>query len=401
MKRILFVDDESRILDGLRRMLRPHRDVWEMVFVASGEEALAALEACPFDVLVTDMRMPGLDGAALLAEVKARQPKTVRIILSGHADLEAAMRSVAVSHQFLTKPCDAAVLKSVIDRACNLESFLSDTVLQGALGKMGDLPVLPSTYQALTAALSEPEVDMDTVSAIVEQDTAIAAKIIHLVNSSYFGVRQEISSVRQATSHLGINTIRDLTLSLEVFGQFGCGARATGFSIDREQSHSLMTGRIARRLLPNKSGADQAFIAAMMHDIGKLVLARQLPDAVSRIRLAGAGVRAPAHAVETSVLGVSHAQVGAYLLGLWGMPYSILEAIAFHHHPSMVVTQPTFGVLAAVHVADVLAHEIGDLPEAARPELDLALMERLGVCDKLPEWRGIARNEAGLDCKVA
>lgn len=400
MKRILFVDDEPNILDGLRRMLRSHRRVWDMDFVGSGEDALKAMSEAPYDVVVADMRMPGMDGAALLKEVQERFPRTVRIVLSGHADLEATMRSVSVSHQFLTKPCEADVLEQVVERACSLETLLADPGLQKTLGEVVQLPVLPRTYKALTTALAAPDVDLGELGQIVEQDPAISAKILQLVNSSFFGVRKEITSVRQATAYLGANTIRDLVLSFEVFQQFGEGRATSGFSIEREQGHALLTARIARRIAGDKKVAEQAFLAAMLHDVGKLVLATRLPERLDDALAAGAGREIPFHSVEENLLGVSHAEIGAYLLGLWGMPYPVVEAVAHHHHPGRVSERPGFGALVATHVADYLARE-QDGTNVDLLEVDTSLLETLGVADQLPDWRAIAAQEAGTESEAA
>jgi len=400
MKSVLFVDDEPRILDGLRRMLHGQRRVWDMGFATSGDEALRAMATQPFDVVVSDMRMPAMDGAVLLGEVQRLYPRTVRIVLSGHADLEASMRSVRVSHQYLTKPCDADFLKEVVERACGLESVLGDRVLRETIGEVGELPMLPRTYSELTKALAEPEVDLVRVAEIVEQDSAIAAKVLHLVNSSFFGVRKEISNLRQATSFLGVNTIRDLVLSFEVFREFGGKSPLKGFSVQQEQGHSLLCARISKRLLQDKKAAEQAFIAGMLHDLGKLVLATRLPERIERVTDAGGGSERSSHLVEEEVFGVSHAEIGAYLLGLWGMPYPIVEAVANHHHPSRVTEQTTFGVLGAVHVADVLAREqhASSSPAAL---LEEPYLTRMGVADQLPGWREIAAEEAGHNEQTA
>jgi putative nucleotidyltransferase with HDIG domain len=393
VKRILFVDDEPNILDGLKRMLRSQRRVWNMEFASSGEEALSAMAVEPFDVVVTDIKMPGMNGAELLAQVQDRHPRTVRIVLSGHADMEASMRSVSVSHQCIAKPCDADTLKSIVARACGLEALLQEPSLQEALGSVTDLPVLPRAYKALTVALAKEEVDIQEVGDIVEQDAGIAAKILQLVNSSFFGIRWEITDLRQATIYLGVTTIRDLVLSFELFQQFEDSAKLSGFSIEREQSHSLLTARIAQKLLDEKSEAEQAFLAGMLHDVGKLVLATRFTESFQTVLQAGAGVERPFCRVEEEILGVSHAEIGAYLLALWGISYPVVEAVAHHHHPARVSEQTAFGVLAATHVADCLAREQGGC-EPDSIELDEQYLQALGVADKLPKWRAIAEAEA-------
>ncbi|MFT5731713.1 MAG: putative nucleotidyltransferase with HDIG domain [Planctomycetota bacterium] len=400
MKRILFVDDEQSILNGLQRILHKQRHVWDMQFATSGKDALAAMDLEPFDVVVTDMRMPGMNGAELLREVKARHPRTVRIVLSGHAGMEAIMQSVSVSHQFLTKPCEAEALRAAVNRACSLEALLQASNLREVLGDVVDLPTLPRVFEALTSALTEEEVDISHVGGIVEEDVGIAAKILQLVNTSYFGLRREITDLRQATSYLGINTIRDLVLCFGLFQQYDSSGMPAAFSLEQEQSHSFLTARIAKRLLTEKADQESAFLAAMLHDVGKLILATHLAESFETILKAGAGIKRPAQDIESEVLGTSHAEIGAYLLGLWGMPYRIVEAVAYHHHPARVSDQTTFGVLGATHVADALAREqSGCAPELVG--LDEEYLQTLGVLDKLPEWRAMAAQEAGGDAEAA
>lgn len=352
MKRVLFVDDDRSLLAGLRLRMQPYREEWHMDFAESGERALELMAAEPYDAIVTDMRMPGMDGAQLLTLVKERYPRTVRIVLTGEADLEAALRGAALSHQRFTKPCDPGALRDVVERACNLERILSDGELAAALH---DLPVLPWTYQALTVALGDPDVSLERLASIVEQDHAVTAKVLQLANSSFFGAREEITNVRQATVNLGSQAILDLVLSCGVFEVFGSGPGPAGLSLEGEQRHALLVGRIARRLVTEERAAEDAFLTGMLHDVGRLVLATRLPERFDLVHRAAPRSNLPRHALELRVLGVTHADVGAYLLGLWGMPYQVVDAVARHH--SLDGPRSASGLLTAVHVADDLARE--------------------------------------------
>ena len=135
-KRILFVDDESMVLSGLQRSLRLMRSEWEMVFAPGGNEALAAMDLQPFDIIVTDMRMPGMDGAQLLEEVQRRSPQTLRMVLSGQSDRETILRSVNPAHQFISKPCEGEELKSQVDPCL---------CPQGSLAKSGSARISSET----------------------------------------------------------------------------------------------------------------------------------------------------------------------------------------------------------------------------------------------------------------
>src|ERR1700761_7760590 len=160
-KRILFVDDEEFALRGLERLLRPMRDEWEMEFVDNGEKALARMNEAPFDVIISDMRMPRMNGAELLNEVMKRHPKTVRLILSGYADRDLILRSVGSTHQFLAKPCDAKTLRMTIQRAAHLEESLRSETLRLLVNRCSQLPSVPALYSEIIEVLQDPAADVD------------------------------------------------------------------------------------------------------------------------------------------------------------------------------------------------------------------------------------------------
>ena len=397
MKRIIFVDDEPKILDGIRRMLRPMRREWEMVFAGGGEAALAELEAAPFDVVVSDMRMPGMDGATLLKHVQERFPNVVRIVLSGQTDPKAALRVVPVAHQCLNKPCDAETLQGVVERACSLGALLSDETIRNAIGHVDVLPSVPRLYMAISRTLADPDSSLDDIVSVIEQDAAMCAKILQLVSSAFLGIPRRVGSIRQAVTYLGTSMIKNIVLSVEVFRTWSESGKLAGFSIDAEQSHALLTSRIAMRIIGNKSQAEDAFMAAMLHDAGKLVLATYLPDQFARALEAKREQARPMHVVEQEVAGVTHAEVGAYLLGIWGLPYPIVEAVARHHDPEQV-PHKHFEILDAVHVADLLAreHESASAGGAGEmcEEINPSYLEALGMVDQLPAWREMAAEQA-------
>lgn len=396
MKRILFVDDEPRVLEGLQRLLRPQRHQWEMAFATSGTAALDLLAERPFDVIVSDMRMPGMDGATLLRHVQARYPQMVRIILSGYSELESSLRSLPVAHQFLSKPCEPQLLREVIERACALQELLGDATLRAAVAQLGELPVQPQTYSALIRALEDPDVAMEDVARIVEQDIAMSAKCLQLVNSAFFGLPRRVSTIPQAVRLLGLNMLKALVFTVEVFRTFELPPDAVVAGLEELQAHSLIAARLAARLVPDPGRGDDAFMAALLHDVGKLILATRSADGTFPTAGWSAAVTYAAEAgvplveAEQARLGVTHAEVGAYLLGLWGLPQTILEAVAFHHRPGRV-SQRTFDVLGAVHVADYLACEaLGLAPGSCSSGVDERYLEALGVRDRWPQWSALA-----------
>jgi putative nucleotidyltransferase with HDIG domain len=361
MRRVLFVDDEPRVLDGLQRMLRSQRSRWEMVFAPGGEAALRELERASFDVVVTDMRMPGVDGSALLHAVAARSPDTVRIVLSGQTEFEVALRVLPIAHQFLMKPCEARSLEQAIEQSCRLRDLLRSDAMRKVVGGIAVIPVVPAVYAKLVEAVDDASSSLATIAKIVEQDGALASKVLQSVNSSFFGVGRRINSIAQAVSLLGVRLLRSLVLSQEILRPLATAPNGLGFDPDAEHDHALQVARIARRLAVTPAGAEEAAIAGLLHDVGKLLLYAYLPEqARAAIDLAAAKA-IPRHDAEREILGVSHAEVGAYLLGLWGLPHTVVEAVAYHHSGEQIKHQP-LGPATAVYLAN-LAVNTGNAPD--------------------------------------
>jgi HD-like signal output (HDOD) protein/CheY-like chemotaxis protein len=391
--RILFVDDEVGVLQGLERMLFELADVWDMAFVDSGERALNELSEAPYDVIVSDMRMPGMDGATLLAHVRSEHPKVVRIILTGHSEQEATLRAMGVAHGFLTKPCKPAVLQEAVRRSSALRTLLDHDELRTLVGGIAGLPVRPETYAQLTEAIAEPGVDLSFLARIVSHDTALASKVLHLTNSAFFGARRGFTSVEQAVTFIGVRTLKRLVLAAEVFRSFDPRESLGGLSLDAEQRHGLACAGIARQLSAQHEQAEVAFLAGMLHDIGKLVIATRAPKLMRQLNRQRSDRASLAPAIEQRTAGASHARIGAYLLGLWGLEAPLVHAVAYHHDPDTAggsgLDLPT-----VVHIADALAHDIENEraghPSGLREHLDLRHLERLGLLSRLDEWRARA-----------
>lgn len=387
--RILFVDDEPSILAGLRDLLRKQRMRWDMVFVLGGVAALEELGRGQFDVVVSDMRMPGIDGATLLAKVKEQHPACARIILSGQADREAVVKALPVAHQFLQKPCDSEVLRVAVERACELQRLLQDAGIRDVIGKVDKLPSAPQTYWDLTRATARPEVTIAELAQIVEQDPAMSAKVLQLVNSSYFGIAQRLTSVQKAVSYLGVDLLKALSLVAHAFGTVS-GELVSGLGLEDVQRHSLLTARMGKRLVSDPKLAGECFTAGVIHDVGKIVLALGIPERYAEVVRAVRATGRPYHVVERELLGLTHAEVGGYLLGFWGLPLSIVEAVSFHHSPGLIGGGDV-SVLAALHIADVLiGQSTSGTAMGSSKELDLAFVERSGLTADLPRFTALA-----------
>lgn len=393
VKRILFVDDELKVLEGLQRMLRPMRREWDMAFAQSGSEALDALAQRPFDVVVSDMRMPGMDGGALLTEVMRQYPQIVRIVLSGYSAGDMAIRSAATAHQYLPKPCDAEKLKKTIGRAFGLRDLLADESLKTLLSRLRSIPSIPTVYAALMEELRNPDSSTRQIGEIISQDAGMTAKVLQLVNSAFFGLPRHVSSPGQAAVLLGTDTLRTLVLSVEVFSQFK-NIKIRDVDVDTINRHSTETGAMARRIAKAQGAgrevADASVMASILHDVGKLILAQNVPEQYQQAAAHARDKSAPLWKAEREVFGSTHAEVGAYLLGLWGLPDPIVEATAFHHCPGRSFGEK-FAPLTAVHVANVLVHDWHDKDNRESEEVDFEYLAQLGLADRVPAWREACR----------
>jgi HD-like signal output (HDOD) protein len=372
-------------------MLRPKRNEWNMKFVGSAQAALEALKSEPCEVVVTDMRMPGMNGAELLEIVQREYPDTIRLILSGQAETESVMKALGVSHQFLSKPCDAEILQGTISRAFALRDLAGSEQVKALVARINKLPTLPTSYQRLVEVLRSPSSSIDDVAAVISTDPAMTARLLKLVNSAYFGLQKPVADVARAGALLGIDRIMALVLGQGIFSD--CEApKVEGFSMEALWQHSVATATAAHRIATaEKMDRDQvaaAFLAGMLHDIGRLVLAMGLPEQYTKVlKQAAAGRPGELQQIEMLELRASHTDVGAYLVGLWGLPNTIAEAIAYHEDPSQARVE-SFGLPAIVHAADRIAYR-PDIEDPRSPELGLnvAHFEKHGRIERWKDWR--------------
>lgn len=381
MKRVLFVDDAPEMLDGLRSRLHRRRNEWEMVFVHSGVSAVGELERSPFDMIVSDLRMPGVDGTELLQTVSRRWPEVVRIVLSGYIEQDRIAQLVPIAHQYLSKPCEAKRLENVIERCFALNDSLQRPALRALVGRVKKLPMLPQLYTKLRAKLAREDVSTAEVVDVISADPVVAAKVLQVVNSAFFRLARPIGQIERAVTYLGFSAIRDLVLSVEIFGQWPEQGPGRWLDPARLQAHALAVATAAQCVAAVKPLADDALLAGLLHDIGHWVLLQECPADLKRAHEVARGEGIAIHRAESKVLGASHAEVGAYLLGIWGLPFPVVEAVAHHHEPDQV-KQTELDVLASLAVAQALelGREPGPLEDgAAEPVVAKDYLERLNA----------------------
>ena len=329
--RVLFVDDDANVLAGLRRMLRSRREPWDAVFAGGGAEALTVLATGPVDAVVTDMRMPGMDGAALLDRVRREHPATARIVLSGHADRDAVISAAGPTQQYLAKPCAPETLVAAVGHVLAVRDLVTDQTWRERIGALTSLPKPPAVYDQLVALARRPETDLHDVVRVVESDVALTTEVLKLVNSAFFALVSQVHSVERAVGLLGLDVLQALALAGTVFRP--TAPPPPGLDAAELGRRSLRIAMLSRRIAVTEGWDDTATgvlcLAALLHDVGLLVLAGA--DPAGWMRLAAVQEDRPGlapHEAQQEAFGLTAAQASAHLLGLWGFSRPVLDLLA-------------------------------------------------------------------------
>jgi HD-like signal output (HDOD) protein/CheY-like chemotaxis protein len=391
MKRILFAGENQPLWGEFESLCQNGEAGWTADFARTGPEAVAALGRCEYAAVVSDVDLSGGSGLELLDETMRSQPKAMRIVLSDMADTRSTVKCLGRGHHHLLKPCDTSTVLNALNQALALETWLPSQAVQALIAKMRRVPSPPTIYFQVLSEMQSPHASLERIGGIISQDPAITAKVLQLANSAVFGLQLRVIQPLEAVIYIGLETTRSLVLMAHTFSSFD-QLQLPGFSIDRLWGHCVLAGRFAREIAQIESGdpeiVEQAFAAGLLHDIGKLLFAANLPEAFRRALALAREQQRSLWEAESQVLGACHAELGACLLGIWGLPAPIVEAVALHHYPAQL-SEHGFCPLTAVHVADVLAHELG--PQRNKPtvpvEIDPNYLQGLGLTERVETWR--------------
>ncbi len=389
-KRILIAVADSEAREEMRHAFG---EQWQVIAVGNGTAAVAEMEKQPCDVLVADLDLPEIDGAELLNQTRKQYPNTVLFILAADADKERVMKNVLGAHQFLTKPCDKATLKNVIERALALDTWIANAKMRELVSRIRTFPTVPTLYLEVLNALKAPDSTTVQVGAIIAKDMAMMTKLLQVLNSACFGLPRRITDPAEAVGILGFEAVKSMVMTIKLLNQYD-KIKPVYFSIDRLWRHSTDVARCAKQLTlmhtDDRAMAEIAFTAGLMHDLGKIVLAANFDEQYRGAQSLARKQQLPSSEVEREFFGATHGEIGAYLLGLWGMPLDLLEVAALHHQPSRSVNKG-FTVLTAVHLANAFEYELHpDKEGGVVSKVDEAYLAENGLLDRLSVWRNAA-----------
>ena len=394
MPTILFVDDESSILDGLRRALIDYDDRWTMMFATSAAAALEVMEATPVDVIITDMRMPERDGASLLEEVSRRFPTCARFILSGFSEREAVFRTLGPAHQYFAKPCNTEILVRAIERTSYFRQQLNSKNLLNIVAGTNSIPAMPHALAELINQLQSPNGSTIEVSNIISSDIGLAAHVLKLINSAYFFSSTKVSDVFQAVKLLGFDLIRSVALMAGIFQAFSASSKNLE-AIRRLEYRSLKIGNVAKYIAQyeklDQHLVEQCYCAGMLSHVGTLILYANRTEDMNTLQNEFALSGLDILECEQRLFRTSHQELGGCLLSLWGFSDSIVEAVLCHHRPSAATWQLSdqLGPTAIVHAAQYLVKpRTPDVAEGNgwQKHLDMEYLESIGVANHIDAW---------------
>ena len=395
MYTLLLVDDQREILNALRRSLMQELDDWDIYTASGGVEALEMMNGIAFDVVITDIKMPEMNGVEFLETAALKHPATLRFVLSGYTERDLIYKTIGNVHQFLSKPIDTTVLVRTLERAISLRSLLNNEDMRHLAAGLKGLPSFPEIYQELMDALCATNVSLSEVSEIVQHDVGLTARVMHLVNSSFFGRSMYVSGPAHAVSLLGTEVMKGLVVSSYVFTMFDQHMPDT-FDMRSFENHCVQVGTLAKRIAEEESGdqlvIDDAYTAGLLHEVGRLLIAVQTPHVFDQVHQYAIEAGIPLHQAEADILEATHAEIGAYLLGLWGFRHSIVEAVAFQYRLDECADKGV-SALTALHLADRLLEQASKSKTSLKkPAFNTRYLEGVGLLHRLEYWQNTCIN---------
>lgn len=349
-KKILLVDDEVQVLKALMRAFLDTE--YEVYSAEGGKEALEMLEKEDFDLVISDMRMPNMDGYQFLWEVKGRYPKILRVILSGYADEEIVFKALQrnIAKLYIFKPWENEKLIKLVDQIFDTEELLKSSNLLALITNVEELPTIKVNYQRILSCI-DGNIEIADISRLIEQDQSIATKLLHIANSAYYGIKT--GSVKQAVTYLGLSNVRNLVLSTSILDAFNQNSMPDG-TAKNLWTHAFVTNKILCFLYEqflNKKLPETSMSAGLLHNIGTVLLLNIFKTRYLQCVKTAEKEQINIVEAEKAAFGIDHQETGGYLLKWWELPFPIVEAALYHHDPfnDNIINKE---LLCAIHIAE-------------------------------------------------
>ncbi len=389
--RLAFVDKHSSVLDEFKHSLVDERPDWSVRFFDDGQHLLSDMERREYDLVVSDIHLPGLSGGEFLRTVAQKAPETVRVVSYDLERQEDVMTHVDVWNQFITKPCEPDMLISVVEESLSLKEKPPGLSAVEVIKNLKRLPTIPAIYVELNRLLSDPNSCPEDIGDVVARDIALTSSLLRIVNSAQIGLRRNVATPHEAVSFLGVDIVKTLALGAKLFTM--CDDQILRLPyLKNLWDHSINVSGAARKIMKvqggNRKMVDEAMVAGLLHDAGKLVLATNDPQKTMEVLNLCREKEISLMKAEDLVFGFNHGDVGGVLFRLWGLSGKVVEAVKFHHVPGRSLNKD-MSVLAALHVAEMVSQPLGEgsYGQWSQEDANLDYMQSVGMKGDLIDWK--------------
>jgi len=369
-------------------------DGWDATLVSNEADALAQLELRSFDALLADFNLGSTDASELLNQALQKRPETVRFLLAHEADLALVAAYVSGPHEILPKPVEPDSLKSRIESGVSLPE--ENPIPNEPEPSADSAPVVvPAVYGELLKAIESPGVTNNQVGQIIAQDAELTAEVLKLAKSTSQRLSRKLTYPAEAVEWLGLETVKALVMARRFLTEHG-QLKPGYLSLEKLWQHSTNVAQLAWDLVlfetNDRTLAAEALVAGLLHDLGKVVLASNFDDLYSRVHSLARKHPVALWEIEKEMFGANHGEIGACLVGMWNLPDPIVQAVALHHEPPLGEYRQ-LTALAAVHIANVLEHQILSSEEfQVSPVISMPFLNEIGLLQRLPVWRAVLAN---------
>jgi HD-like signal output (HDOD) protein/CheY-like chemotaxis protein len=372
------VDDERAILNSLRRLFEEADfDVYTAI---SGQEALVLLEENTVDVVLSDMRMPEMDGYTLLLEIRNKYPCILRTIISGYTEEKTMLKAIlkGAATKYFVKPWSNEELLEQINQMLKTQEVLYSKRILNYLNPINELPTLRSSF-ATVINMIESESNIDDIVNEIGRDPAISTMLLHVANSAMYGVKT--GSIKQAVIYLGLNNLKTLMYSMSIINTTNKSKEEKNY-IESIWEHSMLTNKIMHAIyhnLLNRKVPEEGYSVGLVHNIGLVILVTynftECVICAQKIEYKGCH----SSDIELEQFCVTHEEMGAYLIQWWNLPYVYVESALYHHHPesTSIINKELVNV---VHIAQYAAWKI--LDNGITVELNKEALHKLNISEE-------------------
>lgn len=390
--KILIVDDEPKVYQGLKRLLWTEQSEWSVHYASDGTQGLAFLAGAEVDVIISDYKMPLMDGSAFLAHVAQNYPQVVRIVLSGECDQNAAMDLVQSAHLFLSKPTESTRLIDFIERGMRLKKILHNPDIAKIITGMKTVPSLGDVYLRLNKLLNDERTHINQLIEVISEDPSLIAKVLQISNSAFFNVHWNVTNLSQAINVIGYEVLKSLVLTHSLIQQsdvVNVGTLELKQVVDESVQVGFLARQLALKLTKDSKMAEDAFISTVLAKVGIVVTAKALKPQMEKAIALASSKDIPFDEAEREIYGCTHAEICAYLLAIWGLPASIVEAVGFHLKPSECPDCKDLHLLQSAHAASALYRELSTLTPNIHAIKDEAVMNHPECAEKWAKFEEI------------